>query len=117
MQQYAAAGANDERTCQACGRKAKTLLKCARCTFFWYCDKVCEPGLRELGVINLLIWRAIDVPDSGLEGEGPSGGLQAAQGSGLAWTVSNAGKRLHGGISVFHGVIRSYSWGGEGGMG
>jgi hypothetical protein len=41
VQQYATQ-ANGERTCQGCGHKADTLKKCARCNWFWYCDKACK---------------------------------------------------------------------------
>ncbi|KAK3903629.1 hypothetical protein C8A05DRAFT_43156 [Staphylotrichum tortipilum] len=41
VQQYATV-VEGARTCQACGRTAETLKMCARCTFFWYCDKECQ---------------------------------------------------------------------------
>ena len=28
------------RTCHGCGKKAVSLQRCAKCEFFWYCDKV-----------------------------------------------------------------------------
>jgi hypothetical protein len=28
------------RTCHGCGKKAASLQKCSKCSFFWYCDKV-----------------------------------------------------------------------------
>ncbi|KAK4247323.1 hypothetical protein C7999DRAFT_32301 [Corynascus novoguineensis] len=40
--QQCATQANGVRTCQGCGRKADTLKKCARCNWFWYCDKACQ---------------------------------------------------------------------------
>lgn len=31
---------NGLRTCHGCGKKGTTLQKCAKCSFFWYCDRV-----------------------------------------------------------------------------
>ncbi|OIW30394.1 hypothetical protein CONLIGDRAFT_714757 [Coniochaeta ligniaria NRRL 30616] len=30
------------KTCHGCGKKGTSLNKCARCSFFWYCDKACQ---------------------------------------------------------------------------
>ncbi|KAL2138078.1 hypothetical protein VTI28DRAFT_7496 [Corynascus sepedonium] len=50
--QQCATQENGVRTCHGCGRKADTLKKCARCNWFWYCDKAY-------------------LPDGGVEREGP----------------------------------------------
>ena len=31
------------RTCHGCGRKAASLKRCGKCSFFWYCDRVRPP--------------------------------------------------------------------------
>ncbi|KAI8710891.1 MYND-type zinc finger protein samB [Fusarium sp. LHS14.1] len=33
---------NGMRTCQGCDKKAASLKKCAKCGFFWYCNKSCQ---------------------------------------------------------------------------
>jgi hypothetical protein len=71
VQQYATAMANGKRTCQACGHKAETLLKCARCTLFWYCDKVRGSPRQTTYQRAMLTRRVTGVPDEGLEREGP----------------------------------------------
>ncbi|KAI1357914.1 hypothetical protein F5Y08DRAFT_333530 [Xylaria arbuscula] len=30
------------RTCHGCGKKAVSLQRCGKCSFFWYCDKACQ---------------------------------------------------------------------------
>ncbi|PMD28000.1 hypothetical protein NA56DRAFT_560672 [Hyaloscypha hepaticicola] len=38
------------RVCHGCGKKAASLLKCVKCSNFWYCDKACQAaGWKEKG--------------------------------------------------------------------
>jgi len=30
------------RICHGCGKKAASLKKCGKCSFFWYCDRTCQ---------------------------------------------------------------------------
>ncbi|KAM0421208.1 hypothetical protein ACHAPT_010928 [Fusarium lateritium] len=41
VQTYATV-ADGMRTCQGCDKKAASLRTCAKCGFFWYCDKSCQ---------------------------------------------------------------------------
>ncbi|KAJ0127251.1 hypothetical protein HZ326_29643 [Fusarium oxysporum f. sp. albedinis] len=40
----------EKRTCHGCNRKFDSLMKCAKCNFFWYCNKDCQTrGWKENG--------------------------------------------------------------------
>ncbi|KAJ4269774.1 hypothetical protein NW762_001442 [Fusarium torreyae] len=41
MQVYAML-ADGKRTCHGCNKDSASLMKCAKCDFFWYCDKDCQ---------------------------------------------------------------------------
>ncbi|KAJ4231047.1 hypothetical protein NW759_003028 [Fusarium solani] len=53
VQQFSIQHDGGMRTCHACQRQGTSLKACAKCHFFWYCDKDCQAqGWREKGHKN-----------------------------------------------------------------
>jgi hypothetical protein len=60
------------RICHGCGKRSATLQRCAKCSFFWYCDRVRPQSKPQCKSVDLdADIGAIELPEHWLEGETP----------------------------------------------
>jgi hypothetical protein len=56
VQQFSIQHDGGMRTCHACQRQGTSLKACAKCHFFWYCDKVRHPGQHTAVLDRYIDW-------------------------------------------------------------